>query len=45
MRSSSATARTPPPIAVAMRFVGAAWLASAPTPTNTGTGETRASAR
>jgi hypothetical protein len=45
IRSSSATASTPLPIATAPRRVGAIWLASAPTPANTGIGESSASAR
>ena len=42
IRRSSATASTAPAIPVAMRRVGAIWLATAPTPTNTGSGETSA---
>ncbi len=40
--ASSATASAAPAIPVAMRRVGAIWLATAPTPTKTGSGETSA---
>ena len=44
-RTANATASTPNDMASARRRFGAIWLASAPTPTNTGTGDTTASAR
>ena len=45
MRRSSASASAAPAIPVAARRVGATWLATAPTPTNTGSGEMSATER
>jgi hypothetical protein len=45
VRSAKAITSTPVASPVAMRLVGASWLATAPTPANTGTTETIASAR
>ena len=44
-RSANAAAKTAVPSASARRRVEASWLTSAPTPANTGTGESVASAR
>jgi hypothetical protein len=42
IRTSSATASAPPAMPIAVRRVGATWLASAPTATKTGSGDTSA---